>query len=61
MSDVNELLGYNRYGLRYMTPRDMRKLRKRVASHDWSPNLKKAKPTLISRIALHLAKTITKN
>jgi len=61
MSDVSEFLGYNRHGLRYMTPRDVRELRRRVASHDWSPNLKNNKPRPIDRIVFHLARTVTNN
>ena len=60
MSAVSELLGYNRFGLPYLTPRHMRELRRRVSRHDWA-DVEPKKPSLISRIALHLARTLQKN
>ena len=61
MSDVNEFLGYNRHGLPYAIPRDLREQKRRVASHDWSTDLRDKKPRFIDRIVFHLAKTVANN
>ena len=36
MALVHEYLGYNRFGLRYVTAREVRERKKRVLSHDFS-------------------------
>ena len=59
MSSVNEILNGNPYGLRCMTPKDVRKMKQRVLSHDFSKNGDPPpKEPLISKIARHLGKTI---
>ena len=61
MSSVNEILNGNPYGLRVMTPKDLRLMKKSVLSHDFSANGDKPiKEPLISKIARHLGKTIAK-
>lgn len=61
MSSPNEILNGNPYGLRVMTPKDVRMMRKKVFGHDFSPNAEKPrKEKLISKIARHLGKTISK-
>ena len=61
MSSPDEILNGNPYGLRCMTPKDVRIMKKRVLDHDFSANGDKPKEeSLISKIARHLGKTIAK-
>lgn len=59
MASVNEYF-CNRFGLRYITPKDMRLLRQKVSRHDWSVTTPPSKPTWISRFAAHLGRMIAR-
>ena len=61
MSSVNEILNGNPYGLRVMTAKDVRMMKKRVLSHDFSANGDKLpKESFISKFTRHLGNSIAK-